>query len=385
MTDQAAPTVIFVHGFLDSGEVWRSALNVLGTAAKGWSVPDLPGMGELWDAEGPFSLHRNADVITALIDRMSGSVVLVGHSMGTQIVELAARNRPRSVAGLLLFSPIPLAGAHAPAEIAGALAASGGNVEAQRELRRQLIAPGSKTDLLEWLTALGRNVKQSTTEQLVSAWNEGVAEGSGNSAFEGPTLVAIGEADSFATAQMAKEIASRFKNCSVLSIPDAGHWPHAENPQFVAKIVSDFVASISAQTGAAQARGGWAQAFGDRGEGGFTEKFDASIVFEASVLMARVEGPERVATIMGAASRLYEALEFTHRAQDGDHSFMEWQARLHGGELVSGITILTTNASGKIVGIAIHHRPLPGLLRFSAELRRALAGKIEPALFYDGP
>src|SRR5271168_3071987 len=179
MTDQAAPTVIFVHGFLDAGEVWRPVLNIIGTAANGWSAPDLPGMGELWDAEGPFSLHRNADVITAMIDRMSGGVVLIGQSMGTQIVELAARNRPRSVAGLLLFSPIPLAGAHAPAEIAGALAASGGNVEAQRELRRQLMAPGSKTDLLEWLTGLGRNVKRSTTEQLVSAWNEGVAEGSG--------------------------------------------------------------------------------------------------------------------------------------------------------------------------------------------------------------
>jgi len=100
-------------------------------------------------------------------------------------------------------------------------------------------------------------------------------------------------------------------------------------------------------------------------------------------MTARVEGRERVATILGAASRLYEALEFTRRAQDGDHSFMEWEARLHGGERVSGITILTTNAGGKIVGIAIHHRPLPGLLRFSAELRRALAGKIEPELFYD--
>jgi pimeloyl-ACP methyl ester carboxylesterase len=385
MTGQDAPALILVHGFLDAGEVWRPVLNILGAAANGWSAPDLPGMGELWDAEGPFSLHRNADVITALIDRMSGGVVLVGQSMGTQIVELAARSRPRSVAGLLLLSPIPLAGAHAPAEVAGALAASGGNVEAQRELRRQLMAPGSKTDLLEWLTALGRNVKQSTTEQLVSAWNEGVAEGSGPSAFEGPTLVATGEADSFATAQMAKEIASRFKNCSVLSIPDAGHWPHAENPRFVAKIVSDFVTSILVQTGAAQARGGWAQAFGDQTEGGFTEKFDPSIVFEASVMTARVEGRERVAIILGAASRLYEALEFTHRAQDGNHSYMEWTARLHGGEPVSGITVLTTNASGKIVGIAIHHRPLPSLLRFSAELRQALAGKIEPALFYDGP
>jgi hypothetical protein len=73
-----------------------------------------------------------------------------------------------------------------------------------------------------------------------------------------------------------------------------------------------------------------------------------------------------------------------HRAQDGDHSFMGWKASLHGGEPVSGITILKSNANGKIISIAIHHRPLPGLLRFSSELRHALAGKIEPELFYGG-
>jgi hypothetical protein len=32
--------------------------------------------------------------------------------------------------------------------------------------------------------------------------------------------------------------------------------------------------------------------------------------------------------------------------------------------------------------IAIQHRPLPSALRFSAELGRALVGKIEPDLFY---
>ena len=58
---------------------------------------------------------------------------------------------------------------------------------------------------------------------------------------------------------------------------------------------------------------------------------------------------------------------------------MVWKARLHGGEPVSGITILTTSASGKIVGIAIHHRPLPGLLRFSSELRSLIRKSIQPS------
>jgi pimeloyl-ACP methyl ester carboxylesterase len=382
MTTQTAPAVILVHGFLDSGEVWRPVLNIIGASASGWSVPDLAGMGRLSDAEGPFSLPRHADAITSLIDQVNGDIVLIGHSMGTQIVELAARNRPQRVIGLALLSPIPLAGAHAPAEFTGALGAAGGNPDAQQGLRQQAMAPGANADLIEWLAGLGRKVKRSTSEQLVSEWNEGVAEGNAPSVFEGPTLLATGENDFFATPQMAKEISSRFRNASVVSIPNSGHWPHAENPQFVAKIVSDFVASVAAQTGADKARGGWAQAFGDRSEGSFTDNFDEAVVFEASAMTRRVEGRERVATILGAASRLYETLEFTRRGQDGDHSFMEWEASLRGGERVSGITILTTNAAGKIIGIAIHHRPLSSLLRFSTELRQALAGKIEPAVFY---
>ena len=384
MTGQAAPAVILVHGFLDSGEVWRPVLNIIGASANGWSVPDLAGMGRLWDAEGPFSLPRHADAITNLIDQVNGDVVLVGHSMGTQIVELAARNRPQRVLGLALLSPIPLAGAHAPVEFTGALGAAGGNPDVQRGLRQQAMAPGANADLIEWLAGLGRKVKRSTSEQLVSEWNEGVVDGNAPSVFEGPTLLATGENDFFATPQMANEISSRFRNASVVSIPNSGHWPHAENPQFAAKIVLDFVASIATQTGAGKARGGWAQAFGDRSEGSFTDNFDEAVVFEASAMTRRVEGRERVATILGAASRLYETLEFTRRGQDGDHSFMEWEASLRGGESVSGITILKSNANGKIISIAIHHRPLPGLLRFSTELRHALAGKIEPDVFHGG-
>src|SRR5258708_34143098 len=80
MTGQAAPALILVHGFLDSGEVWRPILNILGTSANGWSTPDLPGMGKLWDTEGPFSLRRHADAITARIDQLSrGGRVPVGH------------------------------------------------------------------------------------------------------------------------------------------------------------------------------------------------------------------------------------------------------------------------------------------------------------------
>jgi SnoaL-like domain len=185
---------------------------------------------------------------------------------------------------------------------------------------------------------------------------------------------------------MSTDIAARFRNSSRASVVGSGTLAPAERPEFVTRMISDFVDSVAKKTSArGKAEGGWARAFGEQSESNFGENFSPTVVFEASVMTRRVEGRELVQTIMGAASRLYESLEFTHRAADGNRSFLEWEARLHGGERVSGITILTSDANGKIASIAIHHRPLPGVIRFSSELRRSLTGKVESDLFYGAP
>jgi len=135
-------------------------------------------------------------------------------------------------------------------------------------------------------------------------------------------------------------------------------------------------------TANAKAEAGWAEAFSDQSEKSFGENLDADVKFEASAMTRQVVGRQQVQTILGAASRQYEFLQFTHKGKDGDHSFLEWEARIKGGEPVRGITILTTNDQGKIVRIAIHHRPLTALMHFSNRLQKALAGKVESDLFY---
>jgi hypothetical protein len=85
---------------------------------------------------------------------------------------------------------------------------------------------------------------------------------------------------------------------------------------------------------------------------------------------------------MATASNIYEALAFTHEATNGLRTYLEWEAQAFGGVKLSGITILTKNEQGKIVRAAIHHRPLGGLLKFSAELGRRLHGKVAAAHFF---
>ena len=60
------------------------------------------------------------------------------------------------------------------------------------------------------------------------------------------------------------------------------------------------------------------------------------------------------------------------------------EAAAFGGTQIQGVTVLRKDEQGRIVRVAIHHRPLGAALSFSAELRRRLAGRIDAAHFYDG-
>ena len=380
---QSQPTVVLIHGFLDAGEIWSHVLKAVGSMAADWLAPDLPGMGGQWRDPGPFTLVRYAETVAASINASDGPLVLIGHSMGAQVAELVSRRVSNPVHGLLLLSPVPLEGARLTGEMIDMLAATGGDERAQRAVRCALVAQPPDDKVVDWLTPLGTKVARTATEQIVSAWNTGILEGKDASLFEGPVLVASGSDDQFVNPLMAQAVASRFKNPSVTWIRESGHWPQVERPDLTAELIKFFVANCSEKAPARE--DSWTKAFSDRSEKSFGEAFAQSVVFDASVLAKRVEGIERVKTILGAASRLYSKLEFTRKATDGNRTYMEWAAEVHDGEAVSGITILTRDSDGKISAIAIHHRPLNGVIHFSRSLASALEGKIEPEMFFRGP
>ncbi|MEU3445443.1 hypothetical protein AB0926_34010 [Streptomyces griseoincarnatus] len=85
---------------------------------------------------------------------------------------------------------------------------------------------------------------------------------------------------------------------------------------------------------------------------------------------------------MGTASRVYESLEFIRQTRDGDRSYLEWEATAFGGMRLLGSTILVRNDAGEITRAVIRHRPLQGLLAFSAELGRLLDGRVADGTFH---
>lgn len=82
------------------------------------------------------------------------------------------------------------------------------------------------------------------------------------------------------------------------------------------------------------------------------------------------------------ASGSYTSLAFTRDAGHGDRHYLEWEATVFKDTVLRGVTILTRNDDDKIVHAAIHHQPLDGGRKFSAELGCRRQGKVDASHFY---
>lgn len=380
--------VVYVHGFLDDRHVWDAVAARVDAQAFESVQIDLAGSGARADADGPFDYERFATDVGAVVDDIGKPFVVVGQSMGSAIAELVAAARPDRARGLVMVSPVPLAGVGMPDEAIESFRGLGADAEAQRAVRKQLSVGLPEQDL-ERLVSVGAALRPEVVRAFADCWNGGHPDGAGASRYAGPVLVLRGSGDPFVTEDVVSAgVTSRLPQAATAAVGGAGHWPHLEQPLDVAAEISEFLVNVVAESGgntASEVRPqGWTQAFADKSEDAFAEKFAEDVVLEASALQRPAEGRDLVKIIMATASNIYESLVFTHEATQDKRTYLEWEATAFGGLKFSGVTVLTKNEDGKIARAAIHHRPLGALQKFSGELRRKLDGTVDSSYFYNG-
>jgi len=341
--------VVFVHGFLDDQHVWDEVIGRLRTPGFERVQLDLAGCGERPCANGPFTYERYAADVGDVVDALEKPLVLVGQNMGAAIAELVAAARPERALGLVLLTPVPLAGVRLADEAIEPFRSLGGDAQGQRRGRQQLSAGLSEPDL----------------RRLVDA---------------GPVRILRGAKDPFITKHVvSRRVEPRFASATTVVIAGAGHWPHVERPADVVAQLDDFLTTAIAPRSHA-----WREAFA----GGSAKDFEAAladdVVLEASVFGHPIEGRDLVAQVMEAASGIYESLVFTREASQGPRTYVEWEAAAFGGVTMSGVSVLTENERGQIAHLRIHHRPLGPALRVSAELRKRLPASIDGSHLYGG-
>lgn len=122
------PTVLAVHGITANAWSWDPLAHHLAGGAQLVAI-DLRGRGRSHEAPGPFGIRQHADDVAAIAEQLdAGPLVLVGHSMGAFVVEMAAERHPALVADVVLVDGGTPLTAVEPGEVDAALDAALGPV-----------------------------------------------------------------------------------------------------------------------------------------------------------------------------------------------------------------------------------------------------------------
>ncbi len=251
--------LLLVHGFTGARLDFADHIDALADA--GWWVvaPDLRGHGESWQPadEAAYSFDHFAADLWALVDALGWErLVLLGHSMGGMIAQVAALQRPAALDGLVLMDTT-----HGPLDLDRALA----------ELGAQIVRDGGMPAVKAVLDSMGDDAPLSTpAHERLLVERPGYRE-LGDQKFLGssphmyasmlgqlldqadrlddltrldvPTLVLVGEQDEpFLAASEA--MAAAVPGARLEVIPDAGHSPQFENPDAWRKAMLDFLAGL---------------------------------------------------------------------------------------------------------------------------------------------
>jgi pimeloyl-ACP methyl ester carboxylesterase len=144
---RGGPALVFLHYWGGSARTWDAVIGELGPGhdtvcfdQRGWSSSrQLPG---------PYGLSQLADDLIALLAGLRlDEFVLVGHSMGGKVSQLAAARHPAGMTGLVLVAPAPpLPPAHVTAGYQQMLAHAYDTAETAGQAIKQALTAVSLTE-----------------------------------------------------------------------------------------------------------------------------------------------------------------------------------------------------------------------------------------------
>lgn len=231
----AGPALVFVHGHPFNRSMWAPQLGLFSRA--GWRVvaPDLRGYGQTTVVPGKTTLDVFARDLSALLDHLGiGRAVLVGLSMGGQIVLEFYRLFQERVAGLVLADTSAAseteAGRAARNEAADRLLREGMSPYS-REVLPKMVAPYN----IDTQPGLARSVLAMmllTSPEGAAAALRGRAERPDYvemlSRIVVPTLVVVGADDEFTPLSDARLLHEGISNSVLAVIEGSAHMPNLE-------------------------------------------------------------------------------------------------------------------------------------------------------------
>lgn len=247
-TDQSSssrsPLLVLVHGFLDNRTAWSPLVDALALSGYACTAMDLKGAGALQASPGPFTLDQAVEDVVSHIGADERPVVLIGHSMGAQIAELAAARLGSAVSALVLLTPTPLEGNTLPDEVRTMLRESGGDAGAQQGIRRAFSRNLTEAQIQN-ATAEDVLMGKEAVRGYYDAFTGGDAAGENPTSCAGPVLLLGAENDPVISPEMVRRIQQgRFPAARLEFVANSGHWLQLEQTEATARAISEFLRNV---------------------------------------------------------------------------------------------------------------------------------------------
>lgn len=238
--------LIIMHGLFGMSDNWQSL-------GKKWAedyrvhLLDMRNHGRSPHAP-EFSYELMADDLTEYMDENGiAEAHIIGHSMGGKVAMLFAVLNPEKCQSLIVADIAPKAYQPHHQDVIEALEALDlDTVKSRREANEAFgtnLEAGVRQFLLKslyWETKerLNWRFNLRVIAKEISKVGEGLAP---NAYFDRPSLFLRGGDSWYIEDSDLDLIESHFPQAELLTIPDAGHWLHAQQPQAFYEAVSDFL------------------------------------------------------------------------------------------------------------------------------------------------
>jgi pimeloyl-ACP methyl ester carboxylesterase len=245
---EAGPPVVILHGLLGSARNWSSFARQLGATRRVFAL-DLRNHGASPWADR-MSYDQMADDVRAFLERRGlPTAAVIGHSMGGKVAMRLALAHGEQVDRLVVVDIAPVAyrrGFHAYVEAMRALDLSqiGRRSEADALLAEPIDDAGVRGFLLQNLVSGKDRLAWRVPLDALAANMPaimGFPERGGIERYDGPALFVTGGRSDYVRPEHHAEILRLFPNAQIVTIPDAGHWVHAEAPQQFFEVVAAFL------------------------------------------------------------------------------------------------------------------------------------------------
>ena len=244
------PLLVLVPGMGELRSSYRHLTPLL--VAAGYSVvtSDLRGHG---DSDTTFTSYgdvETADDIQALIDHLGEPAVIVGNSMAAGAAVIVAADHPEQVDGLVLVGPFvrnPPANAFVKA-LFRAMMVPLWIAPVWKSYMPTLYAGRKPDDFEQYRTAVIGSIARKAYGKAFSLTTRQIDHAPAEAklgAVRAPAIVIMGEKDSdFSDPAAEARFIGDALGARVVMVPDAGHYPQAQQPRITADAVLEFLRSI---------------------------------------------------------------------------------------------------------------------------------------------